>query len=120
MLTPTEYQQEAIRTEVNHASTVSRLQHALLGMQSELGELSKEMIKWLYYGKDADTTKMEEELGDIAWHLAQFCTAIGFNLEIVMKRNLDKLRIRFPEKFCPVRVERENRDLQAEGEVFKS
>ena len=42
---------------------------------------------------------MKKELGDLLWFIAEYCTALGWDLENIMQMNIDKLRSRFPEGF---------------------
>ena len=46
---------------------------------------------------------MIEELGDIAWYLAEAATALDIELDEVFKANIEKLKKRFPQGFDPDR-----------------
>ena len=46
-----------------------------------------------------DLKKAKQELGDIAWYLAEAATAIGYDLETILQNNIDKLKARYPEGF---------------------
>jgi len=116
-MTPNEYQQEALRTEhtpdiiytdhdggytVERAKAdhrLSRILHAMIGMATETGELQDAVKKHLIYGKPLDLVNVMEECGDTLWYIALALDASGFTFEHCMKRNIEKLRTRFPEKF---------------------
>jgi NTP pyrophosphatase (non-canonical NTP hydrolase) len=66
--------------------------HALLGMITEVAELSA-----VAYG--GSQSKKADELGDLLWYIALYCHDNGLDLEKVMEGNIAKLRARFPDKF---------------------
>ena len=76
-----------------------RINHAAMGIVKEGGEILAELEKWLYYGRNPNFAKMQEELGDVLWYCAQLCNALGVNLDSVMRRNLAKLKHRYPEAY---------------------
>ncbi len=39
------------------------------------------------------------ELSDMLWFIAEYCTAMGWNLDDVMQYNIDKLIARYPDGF---------------------
>ncbi len=43
--------------------------------------------------------KMAKELGDVAWYLALTAYAIGYDLEDILRMNIEKLRARYPDGF---------------------
>jgi NTP pyrophosphatase (non-canonical NTP hydrolase) len=107
-MTPNEYQQEANRTclpryktfdEVANTPTLQHLIHAHLGMSSEVGEVGDAIKKCVIYGQPLDFENIDEELGDILWYVALAASAIGISLEDIMRANIEKLKIRYPEKF---------------------
>jgi NTP pyrophosphatase (non-canonical NTP hydrolase) len=159
-MNPNEYQERAARTECNQLRSVARiiglnptqvdhyvslidsgvgiapnlvhmrLNHAILGISNEVGELSRLLIHAVYYGKGnqgsgtisgyaVDPVKLAEELGDCLWHIAQACNAVGLSLEEVMKANIAKLQKRYPEKFTEERAGLEARDRQGELNTVK-
>lgn len=97
-----------------------RLNHALLGICAEGGELFSQFQKWIYYGKPLDRTNIKEELGDVLWYVAEACNALGLDLGDVMTSNIAKLKARFPEKYTDERAADENRDRAAEAKAVGS
>ena len=97
-----EYQALAQRT--SNTSTMSdKLENALLGLSGEVGELCDHYKKYMYQGHDIDYDHMAEEAGDVLWYMAELADALGTTLEDIARRNIDKLRNRYPEGFDPER-----------------
>lgn len=91
-----DYQHATARTAVYPRSTpVEALSYVALGLAGEAGEIANKVKKILRdsNGKVTLDHKNElcAELGDVFWYLSQLATEIGFNLEAVAKRNVDKL-----------------------------
>lgn len=97
-MTGNEYQKLAARTINKDLTTSERYMHALHGMVGEIGELHS-IFQKRYQGHNPDTEHMQKELGDLLWFVAEFCTAWGWNLEDIMRMNIDKLIARYPEGF---------------------
>lgn len=128
-MNPSEYQKLAMRTECDqiksrerykchYAPDPIRMNHAVLGLANEVGELSSIMVKWLHYGQPypLDRVKEEvgEELGDLLWFVAQMCEATGLDILQLMIQNLAKLKARYPNKFTTELSKEENRDRNKE------
>lgn len=73
--------------------------HGALGVMTEAAELQSMVSNSIRDGKRFDMTNMKEELGDILWYVALIAESTGIQLEDVMKLNIDKLRVRYGEKF---------------------
>ena len=126
---PQQYQREAMRTEASPeiartkfsppGALALRLNHASLGLSTEVGEFNTLLKKYLYYGQPLDRVKAQDELGDIVWYVVLACEALNLDFQEVLMSNLRKLKIRFPEKFDQERVLDRNRDREAEQEAMK-
>ena len=57
------------------------------------------LLKTLVYNDKFDRVNLSEEIGDIMWYIALLCTANNLSLENIMQQNIDKLKLRYPEKF---------------------
>lgn len=99
-LTGNEYQRMAMRTCSITDSTNGMLSHAVLGLNSEAGEVAS-LFQKEYQGHKLDPEHLKKELGDCLWMIAEACTAMGWYMEDVMLANIDKLRARYPEGFDP-------------------
>jgi NTP pyrophosphatase (non-canonical NTP hydrolase) len=103
MMTFNDYQAGANRTgNVLAEDLASNLNHAALGLTTEVGEFVSEVKRIVRYGK-ACTPEMHdhmvEELGDVMWYIAIAAETLGVRMEEMAEKNIDKLRLRFPDKF---------------------
>jgi NTP pyrophosphatase (non-canonical NTP hydrolase) len=73
--------------------------NAAMGLCGESGEVIDIVKKWLAQGHELDREHIADELGDIAWYLAEMATVLGISLEDVMIKNIEKLKRRYPEGF---------------------
>lgn len=120
-----EYQQAALRTESparplrgDFATNTDRMLHAAIGLCTETGELQDAMKRGLYYGKQIDKTNVAEEFQDCLWYIAIGLDALGIKMSDAMDRNIEKLRVRFPDKFTEGQAL--NRDLDAERKALEA
>lgn len=98
-MTFTEYQQEAKRTSAAPWPERERLMVQTLGLCGEAGEVADMVKKATWHGKPIDRTKLQDELGDVLWYLADIATACGLSLDEIASENLDKLQKRYPSGF---------------------
>lgn len=127
LMNPNDYQDSAARTICPQTPAVGRLMtdpqlvqlnHALVGLTGEIGELHQLLEKHLWYGQPLDKVKMFEEYGDALWYVCEGLSALGFELGRVMEANLKKLKVRYPSKFTEGAAA--ERDLAAEIEAIKT
>ena len=119
-MTPREYQKLAMRTRDDDASSrlmqailygadqhtdTSHIIEACMGLSGEVGEMVDMFKKNVFHQKPLDDAHAVRELGDILWYIALICDAKGWDLEMVMELNIEKLRQRYPDGFG---VERAN------------
>ena len=97
-ITLREYQKLASRTMREDMTREDTISHALSGMVSELGELFA-LYQKKYQGHVFDEEHAAVELGDLLWFIAEYCTAMRWNLGDVALININKLRARYPEGF---------------------
>jgi len=116
-MTIKEYSLEAKRTMSQCESTLLDDLHMVLGMQTESAEIADVYKKHIAYGKDLDLVNVKEEIGDLIWYIANLCTLKGWDLEDIMQTNIDKLKVRFPEKFTNDKAL--NRDLKEERKILE-
>ena len=84
----------------------SPIEHRTLDLVSELGELSKEIIKLNNYGRDLDKNKkvnsssrndikkIKDEMGDVMFSLINIANYFDINLETVTKHSIVKYKNR--------------------------
>ena len=90
------YQIEARRT-INRALTDDqRLLDASAGLAEEAGEVLSHVRKHLFQDRPLDRMALTLELGDALWCLAIAADTLGVSLADVARRNVEKLRSRYP------------------------
>lgn len=115
----TECDQYAARGRFSYSIETVRLNHAVLGLAGEVGELACAIEKWVHYGQSLDETNVKEELGDILWYVALACNALGIPMLGVMEANIAKLKNRYPEKYSDQQAEEGNRDRGEERKAVE-
>ena len=89
--------QHAARRTINRALTDDqRLLDASAGLAEEAGEVLAHVRKHLLQGRPLDRDAVTLELGDALWCLAIAADTLGVTLDEVARRNVEKLRSRFP------------------------
>ncbi len=86
-----DYQHEAASTAIYPKA--KGLEYTTLGLVGEAGELANK-VKKILRGDSVDFFALRDELGDVLWYVAALATELGYPLEIVAKRNLEKLASR--------------------------
>jgi NTP pyrophosphatase (non-canonical NTP hydrolase) len=69
------------------------------GLVTEAGEMMDQVKRTKLYGKKVDTINLVEEAGDIMWYLAILCDDLNIDFEELWEKNINKLKVRFPDKF---------------------
>lgn len=117
-MTNNEFIQNAIRTESpNFYQPNPRILHAAIGCVTESGEMLDALKKQIYYGKELDVVNVKEEASDLLWYLAILFDELGTSFEEEMERVVNKLKVRFPDKFTEDNAF--NRDLSKEREILE-
>lgn len=98
-MTVNEYQQLAMSTLNPHLCRKEVLINSVMGLCGESGETIDLVKKWLAQGHELDKERLAQELGDVAWYLAEAATALEIPLESIFRGNLEKLKKRYPEGF---------------------
>ena len=98
-MTGNEYQRLAMATLNPALSKQDVLINGVMGLCGESGEAIDIVKKHLAQGHELDREKLAKELSDVAWYLAETAYAIGYDLESILRMNIDKLKQRYPEGF---------------------
>lgn len=75
------------------------LLHAAIGISGEAGEFLDAVKKNFFYNKEFDLVNAREELGDLLWYISLALRTIGANFDEIMQENIDKLALRYPDKY---------------------
>lgn len=103
-----EYQELAMKTLNPNLDKKDVLINGVMGLCGESGEVIDLVKKHLAQGHELDKEKMINELGDVAWYLAETAYCLDVDLETVLIKNIEKLKKRYPEGFD------ENRSINRE------
>ncbi len=93
------YQTLALKSLNKELKKDDVLINSVMGLCGESGEAIDIVKKWFAQGHPLDKEHLREELGDIAWYLAEAAFALDMNLEDILKANLEKLAKRYPKGF---------------------
>ena len=93
-----QYQTDAMRTAPGPKDD-KQLAVFALGVVGEAGEVAELIKKHIGHGHDLDKDKLVNELGDVLWYVAGLADMVGVSLSEVARRNIDKLKARYPEGF---------------------
>lgn len=91
--------------------------HSILGKATESVELLELLNNVLFMGSQFDEINFVEEIGDGQWYDAIGLAAVDFTFDECQRRNIAKLRARFPDKFTE--YDANNRDLFAERKILE-
>jgi NTP pyrophosphatase (non-canonical NTP hydrolase) len=78
-----------------------------LGVAGEAGDLAG-CIKKLVYHYNDQMQGIRENCGDVLWYLAMICNVMNWNLEDIIKENVEKLSKRYPHGFTYKGAQRDN------------
>lgn len=98
-MTVSEYQNLAMVTQNRELDKKDVLIVGVMGLCGESGEAIDLVKKHIAQGHELDREHLLEELGDIAWYLAETAYALDADLEDVFEANIAKLKKRYPEGF---------------------
>ena len=94
-----EYQRLAMKTLNPKLDKKDILINGVMGLCGESGEAIDIVKKYLAQGHDLNKEHLVEELGDIAWYLAELATVLEVDLDTILTNNIKKLAARYPEGF---------------------
>ena len=114
-LTMREYQAAAARTINGELTKREQLMNMAFGLAGETGEVVDVLKKHLFQGHELDVGKLVDELGDCMWYVSGMAGTVGFGLDLVAQRNVDKLKARYPDGFSAERSRHRDEDMEAAG-----
>ena len=92
------YQELAERTINKNLTTDEQINHALFGMSGEVGEILS-IYQKQYQGHEIDEEELKKEVGDLIWFVAEYCTVMGWEMDEILYKNINKLKRRYPDGF---------------------
>lgn len=98
-MTGNEYQRLAMTTLNKELSEKDVLINGVMGLCGESGEVIDIVKKHLAQGHELDREKIAMELGDVAWYIAEIATVLGYGLDEILEKNIEKLKKRYPDGF---------------------
>jgi NTP pyrophosphatase (non-canonical NTP hydrolase) len=101
-LSANEYQKLAARTsniEDYRKDVPEALKMVALGLTGESGEIANDVKKVYYHGHTISFDHLDEEMGDVLWYIAFYCSLRNITLSSIMEKNIEKLKKRYPQGF---------------------
>lgn len=92
--------------------------HAILGILTELAEVIQPLLEHILEGKPLDKVNLAEEYGDMLWYIAIGLADLGVSMDAQQGRIIEKLRLRFPDKFTSEQAI--NRNLDEERKALEA
>ena len=83
----------------NKGYSDNRLLMATLGLAGESGEIVDIIKKVIFHGHNLDKNILDKEIGDTLWYIAELCSTLDLNLNLVAINNLEKLHSRYGDSF---------------------
>ena len=87
-MTVNEYQKLALSTMNPKLNRNDVLINSAMGLCGEAGEVIDIVKKWFAHGHELNRQKLIEELGDVAWYIAEAAYALDTDLEKTLSRRL--------------------------------
>lgn len=94
-----EYQEKSKRTVNQDLDKNDQLVNMIFGMVGETGEIVDLLKKSKFQGHTIDRDKLQEEIGDVMFYIANLCNLLDLDLEEIIEENYNKLLKRYPEGF---------------------
>lgn len=93
-----EFASKGLREESLHKNNVLNF---ALGLAGESGEVCDLIKKREFHNRynECPVERVEEELGDVMWYVANLCTELGLDLETVLQKNELKLKRRYEKLY---------------------
>jgi NTP pyrophosphatase (non-canonical NTP hydrolase) len=98
-LSMNDYQALAMRTAMKTDGEKPAPEYLALSLTGEAGEIAEIIKKAVYHGHALSVDALADELGDVQWYLAVMANIYGFDLSEIARRNVEKLKRRYPGGF---------------------
>lgn len=120
-----EFAEQAKRT-MNDEGKEMNLYHSAIGIFTEVGELSDQFKKHIFYKKELDIVNINEEVGDVLWYVSIIARELGLvddikkwlvNLDQV-NDNKEKLNTLLDLQRLSGKISEELKDIIIDGKKF--
>ena len=93
-----EYQTRALATDQRPGEDTTAVLFTIVGLESEVGSLTRHVKKWLRDGDAYElfASEMADEIGDILWYCANVASKLGLSMDEIASANLQKVAGRWP------------------------
>lgn len=102
-MSPNEYQQKALLykavSDFKIDGRMIMLLEGVMGTAGEAGEALELVKKHIFQGHELDRTHLAKELGDVTWYIAMAADALGYDLDTILRMNIEKISHRYPEGY---------------------
>lgn len=79
-------------------------------LTTEAAELNQIIIRDLFFNKKINPTHLSSELSDIKWYFVMIAKLFGFSIGQILRVNIIKLKIRYPNK--NIKLANKNEELE--------
>ena len=105
---PNQYQELCRKTAKKFDDKEKEIMTLGLGISGEAGDVAGCIKKTLSH-KDNQESGIKENLGDTMWYIAMICDFFQWDMEDIMKENIEKLKKRHPKGFSEENARRDKR-----------
>jgi len=104
---------KVLQYQIHNASDLHQL---ITKMAIQIGKITEIIKAATYLGKPINCKELSTAFDKLVFAISYLCKTINVSLEAVLKKNIDKLRIRYPEKFTEEKAL--NRDRSQERKAL--
>lgn len=112
---PGDYALVVARLFKPYAEQIHRLDHAIIGIVGEAGELVDETKQLTIYDKDLNLDKVKIELGDMMFYMQALMNEFNISWQELMALNVAKLSARYHKLYYSNEQALERADGEAKG-----
>ena len=94
-----EYQEACKRTSKKFASSETEIATWGLGIAGEAGDVASCIKKTFVQKNEFVKDGIKGNIGDMIWYAAMICSCFGWKLSDCLRKNVDKLKARYPDGF---------------------
>jgi NTP pyrophosphatase (non-canonical NTP hydrolase) len=104
-----EYQELCKHTAIKFEDKEKEILTWALGIAGEAGDVASCIKKTICHKKD-EIAGIKENIGDTMWYIAMICNYYNWDMDTIIKENIEKLKKRFPQGWDFEKAKRESID----------